>query len=191
MGDLLGDAGCLACPARRSTAPAVVNLSSTSAHFAHPYMSAYAASKGEDPGDDPRPGRGVRQGGHRFNSVQPGSISSGMTDGTGRSSRASDRSAARRRLQAVRPRRPRPAIAAGCDLRRPVCGGCCGGDVGQSGGLLRDRHRGTHRRRRARGKRWHPASAPRNVCRKGRFVVEVSVELFRRLCGIGCAICCG
>jgi NAD(P)-dependent dehydrogenase (short-subunit alcohol dehydrogenase family) len=65
--------------------PAVVNFSSTSAAFAHPYMSAYAASKA-----------GVQAMTHalalefvkeriRFNSVQPGSISSGMTDGTGES----------------------------------------------------------------------------------------------------------
>jgi NAD(P)-dependent dehydrogenase (short-subunit alcohol dehydrogenase family) len=65
--------------------PAVVNFSSTSASFSHPYMSAYAASKA-----------GVQAMTHalalefvkeriRFNSVQPGSISSGMTDGTGES----------------------------------------------------------------------------------------------------------
>lgn len=70
---------------RDGTDPAVVNFSSTSAAFAHPYMSAYAASKG-----------GVQAMTHtlalefakeriRFNSVQPGSISSGMTDGTGES----------------------------------------------------------------------------------------------------------
>jgi NAD(P)-dependent dehydrogenase (short-subunit alcohol dehydrogenase family) len=65
--------------------PAVVNFSSTSATYAHPYMSAYAASKA-----------GIQAMTHalalefakeriRFNSVQPGSISSGMTDGTGES----------------------------------------------------------------------------------------------------------
>jgi NAD(P)-dependent dehydrogenase (short-subunit alcohol dehydrogenase family) len=64
---------------------AVVNFSSTSADFAHPYMSAYAASKG-----------GIQAMTHalalefskeriRFNCVQPGSISSGMTDGVGAS----------------------------------------------------------------------------------------------------------
>jgi len=64
---------------------AVVNFSSTSAMFAHPYMAAYAASKG-----------GVQSMTHalaaeyakrniRFTSVQPGSISSGMTDGSGQS----------------------------------------------------------------------------------------------------------
>ena len=66
-------------------ASAVVNFSSTSANFAHPYMSAYAASKG-----------GVQAMTHalalefskeriRFNCVQPGSVSSGMTDGVGES----------------------------------------------------------------------------------------------------------
>jgi NAD(P)-dependent dehydrogenase (short-subunit alcohol dehydrogenase family) len=70
---------------RKGNDPAVVNFSSTSAAFAHPYMSAYAASKG-----------GIQAMTHalalefakeriRFNSVQPGSISSGMTDGTGES----------------------------------------------------------------------------------------------------------
>jgi NAD(P)-dependent dehydrogenase (short-subunit alcohol dehydrogenase family) len=70
---------------RRGTAAAVVNFSSTSATFAHPYMSAYAASKG-----------GIQAMTHalalefskeriRFNCVQPGSISSGMTDGVGES----------------------------------------------------------------------------------------------------------
>jgi NAD(P)-dependent dehydrogenase (short-subunit alcohol dehydrogenase family) len=70
---------------RAGNSPAVVNFSSTSASFAHPYMSAYAASKG-----------GIQAMTHalalefskeriRFNSVQPGSISSGMTDGVGES----------------------------------------------------------------------------------------------------------
>ena len=64
---------------------AVVNFSSTSAMFAHPYMAAYAASKG-----------GIQSMTHalaaeyakqdiRFTAVQPGSISSGMTDGSGQS----------------------------------------------------------------------------------------------------------
>jgi NAD(P)-dependent dehydrogenase (short-subunit alcohol dehydrogenase family) len=70
---------------RQGNAAAVVNFSSTSATFAHPYMSAYAASKG-----------GIQAMTHalalefskeriRFNCVQPGSISSGMTDGVGES----------------------------------------------------------------------------------------------------------
>ena len=70
---------------RQGNSAAVVNFSSTSASFAHPYMSAYAASKG-----------GVQAMTHtlalefskeriRFNCVQPGSVSSGMTDGVGES----------------------------------------------------------------------------------------------------------
>ncbi|HYO05140.1 MAG TPA: SDR family oxidoreductase [Mycobacterium sp.] len=70
---------------RQGNTAAVVNFSSTSASFAHPYMSAYAASKG-----------GIQAMTHalalefskeriRFNCVQPGSISSGMTDGVGES----------------------------------------------------------------------------------------------------------
>ena len=70
---------------RQGNAAAVVNFSSTSANFAHPYMAAYAASKG-----------GIQAMTHalalefskeriRFNCVQPGSISSGMTDGVGES----------------------------------------------------------------------------------------------------------
>jgi NAD(P)-dependent dehydrogenase (short-subunit alcohol dehydrogenase family) len=70
---------------RQGAGPAVVNFSSTSAAFAHPYMSAYAASKA-----------GVQAMTHalalefskdriRFNCVQPGSVSSGMTDGVGES----------------------------------------------------------------------------------------------------------
>ena len=65
--------------------PVVVNFSSTSASFGHPYMAAYAASKA-----------GVQAFTHaialeyskqnlRAVSVAPGSISSGMTDGTGTS----------------------------------------------------------------------------------------------------------
>ena len=179
-----------ALPALRGgTAPAVVNFSSTSAHFAHPYMSAYAASKGGILAMTHALAAEFAKEGIRFNSVQPGSISSGMTDGTGRSQQSvGPGSAARRRLQAVRPRRSGPAVAEGGDLRRPVCGGCCGGDVGQSGGLLRDRHRGAHRRRRAHVASSHPADG---MCRNGGFGIEISVELFRRLCGIGCAICCG
>ena len=64
---------------------AVVNFSSTSAMFARPYMAAYSASKG-----------GIQAMTHalaaeyskqriRFTAVQPGSISSGMTDGSGQS----------------------------------------------------------------------------------------------------------
>lgn len=75
-----------ALPALRAgTAPAVVNFSSTSATFAHPYMSAYAASKGGVLAMTHTLAAEFAKEGIRFNSVQPGSISSGMTDGTGES----------------------------------------------------------------------------------------------------------
>lgn len=64
---------------------AVVNFSSTSAHFAHPYMAAYAASKGGVLSMTHSWAMEFAKAGIRFNSVQPGSISSGMTDGTGSS----------------------------------------------------------------------------------------------------------
>lgn len=65
--------------------PAVVNFSSTSAHFAHPYMAAYAASKGGVLAMTHSWAMEFAKAGIRFNCVQPGSISSGMTDGTGSS----------------------------------------------------------------------------------------------------------
>lgn len=65
--------------------PAVVNFSSTSAHFAHPYMAAYAASKGGVLSMTHSWASEFAKAGIRFNCVQPGSISSGMTDGTGSS----------------------------------------------------------------------------------------------------------
>ncbi|MDT5092024.1 MAG: hypothetical protein QOH60_1387 [Mycobacterium sp.] len=75
-----------AIPALRSgTAPAVVNFSSTSATFAHPYMAAYAASKGGVQAMTHALALEFSKDGIRFNAVQPGSISSGMTDGTGES----------------------------------------------------------------------------------------------------------
>ena len=70
---------------RQGNAPAVVNFSSTSATFAHPYMSAYAASKGGIQAMTHALAAEFGKEGIRFNSVQPGSISSGMTDGTGES----------------------------------------------------------------------------------------------------------
>ena len=70
---------------RRGTAPAVVNFASTSAAFAHPYMSAYAASKGGVQAMTHALAAEFGREGIRFNSVQPGSISSGMADGTGES----------------------------------------------------------------------------------------------------------
>jgi NAD(P)-dependent dehydrogenase (short-subunit alcohol dehydrogenase family) len=70
---------------RNGEAPAVVNFSSTSADFAHPYMSAYAASKGAIKAMTHSLALEFAKEGIRFNAVQPGSISSGMTDGTGES----------------------------------------------------------------------------------------------------------
>lgn len=64
---------------------AVVNFSSTSATFAHPYMAAYAASKGGVQSMTHALAAEYAKQGIRFNSVQPGSISSGMTDGSGES----------------------------------------------------------------------------------------------------------
>ncbi|NKY31591.1 SDR family oxidoreductase [Nocardia speluncae] len=68
---------------RDGVGPAVVNFSSTSAAFAHPYMSAYAASKGGIQAMTHALAMEFSKQGIRFNAVQPGSISSGMTDGTG------------------------------------------------------------------------------------------------------------
>lgn len=70
---------------REGNGPAVVNFSSTSAHFAHPYMGAYAASKGGVLSMTHAWASEFAKAGIRFNCVQPGSISSGMTDGTGAS----------------------------------------------------------------------------------------------------------
>jgi NAD(P)-dependent dehydrogenase (short-subunit alcohol dehydrogenase family) len=75
-----------AIPALRDgQAPAVVNFSSTSATFAHPYMAAYAASKGGVQAMTHALALEFSKQGIRFNAVQPGSISSGMTDGKGES----------------------------------------------------------------------------------------------------------
>ncbi|MGP9022689.1 SDR family NAD(P)-dependent oxidoreductase [Streptomyces sp. BR1] len=68
--------------------PAVVNFSSTSAAFAHPYMAAYAASKGGIQSMTHALAAEYGKRGIRFTAVQPGSIASGMTDGSG-ASRAS------------------------------------------------------------------------------------------------------
>ena len=70
---------------REGNAPAVVNFSSTSAAFAHPYMSAYAASKAGVQAMTHALALEFAKDGIRFNAVQPGSISSGMTDGKGES----------------------------------------------------------------------------------------------------------
>ncbi|MDF0531296.1 SDR family NAD(P)-dependent oxidoreductase [Tsukamurella sp. 8F] len=64
---------------------AVVNFSSTSAAFGHPYMAAYAASKGGIQSMTHALAAEYAKQGVRFTAVQPGSISSGMTDGSGRS----------------------------------------------------------------------------------------------------------
>ncbi|MFF8592250.1 SDR family NAD(P)-dependent oxidoreductase [Streptomyces sp. NPDC015220] len=64
---------------------AVVNFSSTSAMFAHPYMAAYAASKGGIQSMTHALAAEYAKRGIRFTAVQPGSISSGMTDGSGAS----------------------------------------------------------------------------------------------------------
>ncbi|MER6979630.1 SDR family oxidoreductase [Streptomyces carpinensis] len=64
---------------------AVVNFSSTSAAFAHPYMAAYAASKGGIQSMTHALAGEYAEQGIRFTAVQPGSISSGMTDGSGAS----------------------------------------------------------------------------------------------------------
>lgn len=70
---------------RGGRGPAVVNFSSTSAAFAHPYMAAYAASKGGIQSMTHALASEYAGDGIRFNSVQPGSVSSGMTDGSGAS----------------------------------------------------------------------------------------------------------
>ena len=70
---------------REGVAPAVVNFSSTSADFAHPWMSAYAASKGGIKAMTHTLAAEFGKEGIRFNCVQPGSISSGMTEGVGES----------------------------------------------------------------------------------------------------------
>ncbi|MFD2467508.1 SDR family NAD(P)-dependent oxidoreductase [Amycolatopsis silviterrae] len=70
---------------REGSAPAVVNFSSTSAMFAHPYMAAYAASKGGIQSMTHALASEYAKDGIRFTAVQPGSISSGMTDGSGQS----------------------------------------------------------------------------------------------------------
>ena len=61
----------------------VVNLSSTSAAFAHPYMSAYAASKGGIQSFTHSLALEFAARGLRAVSVAPGSIKSGITDATG------------------------------------------------------------------------------------------------------------
>ncbi|MFJ8646533.1 SDR family NAD(P)-dependent oxidoreductase [Streptomyces sp. NPDC093546] len=63
--------------------PVVVNFSSTSASFAHPYMAAYAASKGGIQSMTHAIASEYSKQGLRAVCVAPGSIASGMTTGTG------------------------------------------------------------------------------------------------------------
>ncbi|MER5934640.1 SDR family oxidoreductase [Streptomyces sp. NPDC002054] len=63
--------------------PVVVNFSSTSAAFAHPYMSAYAASKGGIQSMSHGLAAEYSKQGLRVVCVAPGSIESGMTTGNG------------------------------------------------------------------------------------------------------------
>ncbi|MGW8887348.1 SDR family NAD(P)-dependent oxidoreductase [Streptomyces sp. NPDC055749] len=63
--------------------PVVVNFSSTSASFAHPYMSAYAASKGGIQSMTHALASEYSKQGLRVVAVAPGSISSDMTSGKG------------------------------------------------------------------------------------------------------------
>ncbi|ORB84264.1 short-chain dehydrogenase [Mycobacterium kansasii] len=61
----------------------VVNFSSTSASFAHPYMAAYAASKGGVQAFTHSLALEYAKNGLRAVCVAPGSIKSGITDATG------------------------------------------------------------------------------------------------------------
>ena len=61
----------------------VVNFSSTSANFAHPYMAAYAASKGGIQSFTHTIAAEYAKQGLRAVAVAPGSIASGMTDAPG------------------------------------------------------------------------------------------------------------
>jgi NAD(P)-dependent dehydrogenase (short-subunit alcohol dehydrogenase family) len=62
---------------------AIVNFSSTSASFAHPYMAAYAASKGGIQSFTHSLALEYAKQGLRAACVAPGSIKSGITDATG------------------------------------------------------------------------------------------------------------
>lgn len=64
-------------------APVIVNFSSTSASFAHPYMAAYAASKGGIQSMTHAIASEYGKQGLRAVCVAPGSIASGMTTGRG------------------------------------------------------------------------------------------------------------
>ena len=138
-----------AIPALRlGTAPAVVNFSSTSATFAHPYMAAYAASKGGVLAMTHALALEYCKEGIRFTSVQPGSISSGMSDGSGESKQnvgpGLPADADLSLLGKIMSMLPQPRR---CDLRPARCGGRRGGHARIPGGLLHHRDRGAHRRR--------------------------------------------
>ena len=64
-------------------APVIVNFSSTSASFAHPYMAAYAARKGAIQSMTHAIASEYSKQGLRAVCVAPGSIASGMTTGRG------------------------------------------------------------------------------------------------------------
>jgi NAD(P)-dependent dehydrogenase (short-subunit alcohol dehydrogenase family) len=66
----------------KNSRSAVVNFSSTSASFAHPYMAAYAASKGAIQSFTHALALEYASQGLRAVSVAPGSIKSGITDTT-------------------------------------------------------------------------------------------------------------
>lgn len=66
--------------------PVIVNVSSIAASLAHPYMAAYAASKGGIQAMTHALASEYSKQGLRVVAVAPGSISSGMTDGSGTSS---------------------------------------------------------------------------------------------------------
>ncbi|NUR63527.1 MAG: SDR family oxidoreductase [Catenulispora sp.] len=69
----------------KNETPVIVNFSSTSASFAHPYMAAYAASKGAIQSFTHAIALEYSKQNLRAVSVCPGSISSGMTDASGTS----------------------------------------------------------------------------------------------------------
>ena len=66
-----------------NSSSAIVNFSSTSASFAHPYMAAYAASKGGIQAFTHSLALEYAKDGLRAACVAPGSIKSGITDATG------------------------------------------------------------------------------------------------------------
>ncbi|MBB4683553.1 SDR family NAD(P)-dependent oxidoreductase [Amycolatopsis jiangsuensis] len=68
---------------RESVGSVVVNFSSTSASFAHPYMAAYAASKGGIHAMTHSLALEYSKRGVRVVSVAPGSVKSGITDNAG------------------------------------------------------------------------------------------------------------